>query len=415
MAGLLGGPQIDGTTLGLLGLSQGLLTPRQQGGGIGAGMQGLAGGLLQGQQMQRQAQQDELRTRMFGLQEKELQVKLAEAQRKQDFINSLPPELRQVAQLDPSVAAKTLAPQKAENPFAKVDPKDYTQESVARFSQSGNFADLVPVRKMDTVNGQVVDLTKATPGTVIPPQMPWEYEMGPNGDARMRPGVFTDKARLARAGATNVNTPVQILQEREESKTVGKFFGDMYADLQKAGMQAQGKVNNLNRLDQLLEGTSTGKLTPAATTLAAYADSVGIKIDPKLGDKQALESLSNELALQARNPSGGAGMPGAMSDADREFLRNIVPNLSKTPEGNRQIVDTMRKLAQRDRDVARLATEYRRKNGTLDDGFATTLQQFSDANPMFPKAPAQVAPNGRSVSGTVGGAPSNGWSIKKVP
>jgi hypothetical protein len=56
---------------------------------------------------------------------------------------------------DPSLAQVGLAEmlKTPESNFAKVDPKDFTAASVLKFSQTGNHADLVPVRKKEAVSG----------------------------------------------------------------------------------------------------------------------------------------------------------------------------------------------------------------------------------------------------------------------
>lgn len=203
--------------------------------------------------------------------------------------------------------------------------------------------------------------------------------------------VQTVKRSIAKAGAPTVN--VNTNQEKEESKVVGKGFGEQYMGIQNADFSANNKIATLDRLSNLMQGVNTGKFEPSRAQLAAAAESLGMKFDPTLGSKQAIEAISNEMALQARNPSGGAGMPGAMSDKDREFLVNITPGLSKTPHGNRLIIDTNRKLAQRDKQVAKIAREYRKRNGTLDEGFYEELNQFSAKNPLFPQkeqAPASA-------------------------
>ena len=59
---------------------------------------------------------------------------------------------------------------------------------------------------------------------------------------------------------------------------------------------------------------------------------------------EELEPLSRhdiEFALELRNPSGGAGMPGAMSDADRNFLASIPPSLANTKEGRALIANSI--------------------------------------------------------------------------
>lgn len=176
---------------------------------------------------------------------------------------------------------------------------------------------------------------------------------------------------------------LSMAQEGKEAQTVGEAFGKMYADLQQAGSAAPAKLSKLDRMESLMQGVQTGKLAPAMTQIASIAESFGLKVDSKLGAKQALDALSNEIALSLRNPAGGAGMPGALSDKDREFLASMTPGLSKTPAGNRLIIDTARKLAQREQQVAKLAREYRKKNGHLDEGFYDELAEFSAANPLF--------------------------------
>jgi hypothetical protein len=115
--------------------------------------------------------------------------------------------------------------------------------------------------------------------------------------------------------------------------------------------------------------------------------------------------LSNEMALELRNPSGGAGMPGAMSDQDRAFLANMTPGLGKTPGGNKLIIETARKIAKRDQEVAKMARAYRNKKGHFDYGFFDELQDYADKNPLFKDVavPTQSAP-----------ALPKGWSIKPV-
>jgi hypothetical protein len=210
-----------------------------------------------------------------------------------------------------------------------------------------------------------------------------------NGQLVGIPGYVDMKKQIAAAGRTTINT--NNYQEKEEDKAIGKSFGEFYSDIQKSGFAASGKIARYDRLGQLLNGVQTGKLTPATTQISALADSLGVSIDPNLPAKQAAEALSNEVALQLRNPSGGAGMPGALSDKDREFLVSMTPGLGKTPEGNKTIIETAKKLAKREMEVAKIARDYRIKNGRVDEGFYQELANFSNANTLF--SPSTSAPN----------------------
>lgn len=216
------------------------------------------------------------------------------------------------------------------------------------------------------------------------------------------------RQRLVKETTHAPGTQVIMTQEREESKAVGKGFGEQFMDIQKSGLDAGGKIARFDRLGQLLDGVSTGKLTPTTTQIAALAQSVGLNIDDKLPAKQAAEALSNEIALQLRNPSGGAGMPGALSDKDREFLVGMTPGIAKTPEGNRLIIETAKKLAKREQEVAKIAREYRKKNGGLDEGFYDELAAYSEKNPLF-QAAGTPAPK---QAGPAVGAVQDGYRFK---
>jgi hypothetical protein len=286
-----------------------------------------------------------------------------------------------------------------ETPINKLDAKDFTPASVQKFAQTGNYGDLVRMDKLhfgDT-GGALVGLDQYTGkpvNSVAKTGNPFSDLIVSDGRGGMRPNspLIGAKSQIARAGASNVS--VTTKQEGEESKAVGKFFGENYADVQKAGFTAQSSINRINRLGQLLDGVDTGKFAPLGLEVAKTAQSVGLNIDPKLSNKEAAVALSSEIALQLRNPSGGAGMPGAMSDADRNFLAGMVPGIEKTPEGRKQIIETAKKLAQRDIEVARMAREYRQKNGTINEGFYEQLSRFSESKPLFGGKQVGPAPAG---------------------
>lgn len=191
------------------------------------------------------------------------------------------------------------------------------------------------------------------------------------------------------AATSTVNLPPE---ESAESKKVGEHFGTLYGSLQDNARTARTAIGKLDRIEQLSKGLGTGALTPSLATMASYAQSLGITLDPNLDAKQAIIALSNEMALAFRNPAGGEGMPGALSDKDREFLVSITPNLAQTAEGRKLIIETRRTIEQRKLVEAKLAREYRKTHGRLDEGFEDELQAYADANPMF-KA---VTPQGPS-------------------
>jgi hypothetical protein len=166
---------------------------------------------------------------------------------------------------------------------------------------------------------------------------------------------------------------------------VAENYGQIYNNLQTAAMTNPSKIAKTQRVGQLLTDFEGGKLSKSAMNVAQIGNSLGIKIDPKLPAKEAAEALSGEIALSLRDTSGGAGMPGAMSDADREFLKSMTPNLSLTADGRKQIIESKVKVMEREIEVAKMARQYKQKYGGLKEDFFNQLQSWSERNPIFAK------------------------------
>ena len=146
------------------------------------------------------------------------------------------------------------------------------------------------------------------------------------------------------------------------------------------------KMNqNLDMLDELYKdpNVTSGGLAENITGLKGIAASLNIDIKGK-GAEDAIRSITNRFALELRNPSGGAGMPGAMSDSDRNFLASIPPSLANTKEGRALIAMTMRAVNNRDIQVAQLAQKFQEQNnGRLNINFQKSLREWSDKNPLM--------------------------------
>lgn len=189
----------------------------------------------------------------------------------------------------------------------------------------------------------------------------------------------------AKAGATTVDARSYNTQESEQSKTYGKSVGEMRAEIQKAGLAAPSKLARLSRMEQLLAGVDGGAAAPAMAEISSFANSIGVKIDPKLGNKQAAQALAVEMALAMRQPGSGAS-----TDKDFDNWMTTVPDLSKTAEGRKEIIKTMRAGIEREQRAAKFAREYAKaNNGVIDDEFFDTLAEWYAQNPVItPNLPA---------------------------
>ena len=183
----------------------------------------------------------------------------------------------------------------------------------------------------------------------------------------------------------------------EEQKVVGKYYGQQFTQLMDAERQARTENARLDRLDALFNEAYTGAGGKQVQSALKALQILGIDTEG-VGEAEAGTSLSAEMALQLRNPAGGAGMPGAMSDKDREFLQSMVPSLATTDEGRKIMIDTKKKLNQRSMKVAKMARDYRRQHGRLDENFYDQLAAYADANPLFDQSGTEQAPSANGIN-----------------
>lgn len=248
--------------------------------------------------------------------------------------------------------------------------------------------------KGTAVNGQLVNPATGAPiGNAIPKQLDPDsvVAMGPGGTLMPNAAVIAAKSQVAAAGKPQISVDARNFntQESEQSKAYGKTLGEMRGNITQAGFDAPKKIAQLDRMEELLKGVDGGAAAPAIADLASAANSLGIKLDPKLGNKQAAEALAIGMAGAMRQPG-----TGPMTDKDMDNFIRQVPGLAKTAEGRAQITKTMRASIERDQRAAKFASEYARKNGgVIDDNYMDAIADFYAKNPVV--TPSMPAANAR--------------------
>lgn len=175
----------------------------------------------------------------------------------------------------------------------------------------------------------------------------------------------------------------QAAADKEQAVQTVKDVAEQRKGIMNSGFVAPTNIAKYQQIGKLLADVDGGKYTPLGTEFASALNGFGIKIDKNLPNKQAAMSLANEAALQLRSPAGGAGMPGAMSDSDRNFLASMTPNISQSAEGRKMVIDSYVAVQQRNAQVADFARKYEKKYGKLDNGFFDQLSAWSTSNPLF--------------------------------
>lgn len=184
------------------------------------------------------------------------------------------------------------------------------------------------------------------------------------------------------ASQTVVNMPGEKYQSEFE-KASGKMFAEDYSSIMRAGSSAAQNDARLRRFEELAGKVSTGKLTPATTQVKAFGKSLGVDLEAlgitdDVAPAQALDSLATQLSMDLIQQT-----KGAVSDFEAKKFMDAVPSLSRTPEGNRLLIETMRRANDLARQQSKMARNYVRQNGRFDDGYYAELEAFHAQNPLF--------------------------------
>lgn len=118
-----------------------------------------------------------------------------------------------------------------------------------------------------------------------------------------------------------------------EKKAQEKLAED-YVTVRESGRVARRALSDINRLESLLEKTTTG--FGASAKLAAGNLGIATK---GLNELQAAEALINKLVPQQRPPGSGT-----MSDADLELYKKSVVRIINQPGANKIIIDSTKDI-----------------------------------------------------------------------
>lgn len=178
-----------------------------------------------------------------------------------------------------------------------------------------------------------------------------------------------------RAGRPDTQVTIDNKQDTEIAKLSAKDYQNLLSRATAANKEI-ATIGTLEKLsDKAFSGTGAGALLSAAKLLNQFGiETEGMK------ETEVYEKLANTLVLDKSQQ-----MSGALSNADMTFLQNTVPSLNTSKEGRKLTFEISKKLAEREKQVAKLATEFRRNNkGAFDMGeFQAYLDEWKEANPLF--------------------------------
>jgi len=159
--------------------------------------------------------------------------------------------------------------------------------------------------------------------------------------------------------------------EKKYDQTLGGEHAKLLSTSQKDGYKAQASLNNLMVLEKAAADPNvySGKGGTLALDLKQLGQALGLKVKG-VGNAELIESVSKEIAINNKDK-----LPGLMSNSDRQFLVDMAPSLTKSPEGNRLIIglgvlSNQYKIAR-----AKAIREYAASSpdGRVDDGVYEAL------------------------------------------
>src|SRR3990167_6688474 len=179
--------------------------------------------------------------------------------------------------------------------------------------------------------------------------------------------LVTESQALGQPGRER--TPVVSITQQGES-AVAKELGQLDAKrVVKLETDAQQAFLDKAEAQRMTAALDSGRFTPGVFSdarhfIARLADFAGAgpEIKDLVGDAATADTLD---AASAKLGVAVAEKMGRFTNMSLQFVKDSVPNLARTPEGNRVLLDVMNRTADRQIEVASLADKFIQQYGTL--------------------------------------------------
>ena len=195
---------------------------------------------------------------------------------------------------------------------------------------------------------------------------PFLKDYTPEQVQAMEKGVFAHKAGIAKAGANVLN--ISQKQEEEFSKRRGFKQADA---LDEATALARGGSLALNSIGAMKEQNATGQLFTgplansyvSATNLLASLNLLSKDQTAKLTSSQVYDKSAKDLVMQDLGGKLGA----QISDADRKFVEDRIPQLTTSEKARTELLNKMEEIQRGKIDYYKKMNTHANKYGNLND------------------------------------------------
>jgi hypothetical protein len=183
-------------------------------------------------------------------------------------------------------------------------------------------------------------------------------------------------------------TPLMAAGETEEQKEIGKAFGKKFTDINTAAESAQKNMGNLQTIETLIQqpNLKTGFLGEFRTSASKLANEFGFDFDiQNTPAAEVLSTTTGALVLE-----GLSNFKGAISDGERQFVKDINPGLNMSKEGIAANIALQKKGNEITLKYNEEANDWVERNGGLSkkdkltgDSWSTFTTKFNKENPLI--------------------------------
>lgn len=229
-----------------------------------------------------------------------------------------------------------------------------------------------------------------------------------------RNAILKGTIELKGAGATKLGVNVAT-----QSK-FGEGIIDTYKDLQNAGNNARQTLGVVNQLTGFLDaGVRTGFGAESRATL----NRIGQAIDPnfKVAETAGIEAIQSATAqlVLPQVKSLGANP----TDKDLAFIAKSSPELSKSVEGNRLILDALRAKSERQLADAEFASKWVQQNSKMIETNPVAakaeqdraLENFRQTSPLYANTGDELRRKFQSLKSGGGAGLPPGVKVSRMP
>jgi len=269
-------------------------------------------------------------------------------------------------------------------------------ETIYEKLPNGQFRELIsgPIKK-ESFTGDFANASLTLFGTANVNKIPQTPEAM---DAITKQAAVLAQAKRP---VTNISSPITVNMQKGFGENLQETITGTFAAGRTAG-NTIGTIQNMrNLLDQGVKtGFGQGLMLELGTAGQLFNPNFQVK---GLAGQEAFQAYSNQVILPEVKKLGVNP-----TDSDLKFIVQGSPNLSKTPAGNRLLLDALELKLLREQDLAKFSNNWLATNSQIvktdpivaQTRYNTEFANYTTQSPLYGQAVAQLRQKFNDLGGT---------------